>query len=588
MASEKRKKRAQKVMRREQIALPSYRARRWSLMVVLALSGLMLVWRAVDQQIFETDFLQQEGQRRHLRVVEMPANRGNILDREGEPLAISTPVDSIWANPRLLPPDRRLLAPLADALGKDVGELLRLLSKRSNRSFVYLQRRVQPDMAEQVEAVVDELDIPGVGMQREYRRYYPSGEVFSHLVGFTDIDDQGQEGLELVFEEWLQGKAGSKRVIRDGRARVVKDVENIRTPEPGKELRLSLDRRLQFLAYRELKAAVKQHKARSGSAVILDVRTGEVLAMVNQPSYNPNDPKRRRGGRLRNRAMTDVFEPGSTMKPFAVAAALETGKVQPGTRIDTTPGTFAVGRNLVKDIRNYGVIDVATVIRKSSNVGVSKIALDLPSEVLWRLYSRLGFGEVTNSGFPGEAAGQLSPYQRWARIDQATLAFGYGLSVTPLQLARAYAVLAADGISRPVSLLRVKEAPAGERVMSTRTASLMRKMMEAVVSAEGTAPQAAVEGYRVAGKTGTVKKSIKGGYAEDRYLAVFAGMVPVSDPRLVMAVVIDEPSAGKYYGGQVAAPVFSRVMAGALHLLNISPDALPGSGVRLAKAGGVR
>ncbi|MES9966196.1 MAG: penicillin-binding transpeptidase domain-containing protein [Sedimenticola sp.] len=582
MAGKKRQKRAAKALKQEKVALPSYRARRWTLLALMGLASVALVWRAVDQQIFETDFLQTEGERRHLRVVEMSAHRGMIGDRHGEPLAISTPVDSIWANPRVLSPDRRVLAPLAKALGKGTNELRRLLAQRSNRSFVYLQRRVNPDLAEKVMA----LDIDGVELQREFRRYYPAGEIFSHVVGFTNVDDQGQEGLELAFDQWLQGKPGKKRVIRDGRARAVKDVESIQKPTPGKNLILSLDRRLQFLAYRELKAAVKRHKAKSASAVMLDARTGEVLAMVNQPSYNPNGSKNARGGRFRNRALTDVFEPGSTMKPFTVSAALESGRYRPGTAIETAPGFYKVGRHQIKDNRNYGKIDVETVLRKSSNVGASKIALDLPREELWNHFFKLGFGDPTNTGFPGEVNGQLTPHLNWTKIDHATLSFGYGLSVTPLQLARAYAVLAADGVRYPVSLLRLEEKPRGERVMSAGVARDVRRMLKAVVSTEGTAPEAAVAGYQVAGKTGTVKKITSSGYSEDKYLAVFAGMAPVSDPRLVMVVMIDEPRAGEYYGGQVAAPVFSKVMAGALRLLNVAPDNLPNSSVRLAGLGG--
>jgi cell division protein FtsI (penicillin-binding protein 3) len=375
-------------------------------------------------------------------------------------------------------------------------------------------------------------------------------------------------------------------VLKDGRKQVVKDVESIRAPRAGRDLVLSLDRRLQYLAYRELKAAVKKHKARAGSAVILDVKTGEILAMVNRPSYNPNGSRSSRGGGGRNRALTDVFEPGSAIKPFTVAAALELGRYRPDTRIDTAPGHLKVGRQLVRDSRNYGVIDVSTVIRKSSNVGASRMALDLSAEELWALFARFGFGQGTESGFPGEVFGQLPHFRGWSRFEQATLSFGYGLSVTSLQLARAYASLAADGLLRPTSLLRVDEAPEGEQVISAKTARALRAMLEAVVSSEGTAPLAAVPGYRVGGKTGTARKSVSGGYAKDKYLAIFAGMVPVSHPRLVMVVMIDEPTAGKYYGGQVAAPVFSKVMAGALRLLNIPPDDYGPSGLRLARAGG--
>jgi len=588
MPGTKRKKRAEKVRKDSLAAAPRYRARRWVLLSLLIFAGSALIWRAVDQQIFETDFLKSEGQRRHLRIVEVPAHRGMITDRAGEPLAISTPVDSVWANPWVLAPERFALAPLAGVLGMKSGDLRQLLARRSDRSFVYLKRRINPDRAEKLKAVLDKHHIEGVDLQREYRRFYPSGEVFAHVVGFTDVDDRGQEGLELSYENWLRGIPGRKRVIRDGQARVVRDVESIQAPVTGRDLALSLDRRLQFLAYRELKAAVRHNKAKSGSAVILDAKTGEVLAMVNQPAYNPNRSKAGRRDRYRNRALTDVFEPGSTMKPFTVAAALESGRYEPTTLIDTRPGVIKVGRYKVRDDRDFGLIDVATIISKSSNVGASKIAMDLSGERLWSFFSSLGFGESADTGFPGEASGQLTPARRWAKIDQATLSFGYGLSVTPTQLAGAYAVIAADGVRRPVSLLRVDRPPQEERVMSRKTARAVRGMMQAVVSAEGTAPAAAVAGYRVAGKTGTVKKSISGGYADDRYMAIFAGMAPASDPRLVMVVMIDEPSAGQYYGGQVAAPVFSRVMAGALRLLNIAPDALQQDDVRLAAAGGAQ
>ena len=468
MAGTKRKKRAEKVRKDSQAALPRYRARRWVLLSLLIFAGASIIWRAVDQQIFETDFLKSEGQRRHLRIVEVPAHRGMITDRAGEPLAISTPVASVWANPWVLAPERFALAPLASVLGMKSGDLRQLLARRSARSFVYLKRRINPDRAEKLEAVLEKHHIEGVGLQREYRRFYPAGEVFAHVVGFTDVDDRGQEGLELAYENWLRGISGRKRVIRDGQARVVRDVESIQAPVTGRDLALSLDRRLQFLAYRELKAAVQHNKAKSGSAVILDVRTGEVLAMVNQPAYNPNGSKAGRRNRFRNRALTDVFEPGSTMKPITVAAALESGRYTPTTRIDTRPGVLKVGRYEVKDARNFGLIDVATIIRKSSNVGVSKIAMDLPGERLWSFFSSMGFGESADTGFPGESSGQLTPAGRWAKIDQATLSFGYGLSVTPTQLAGAYAVIAADGVRRPISLLRVDRPPQGERVMSSR------------------------------------------------------------------------------------------------------------------------
>ncbi|MCW8848141.1 MAG: penicillin-binding transpeptidase domain-containing protein, partial [Sedimenticola sp.] len=410
MSGNTRNKRQKQARRLEQ-ALPSYQARRWTLLGLLMAAASLLIWRAVDQQIFETDFLQNEGQRRHLRVVEMSAHRGMIKDRQGEPVAISTPVDSVWANPRTLSPDNRVLAPIAKTLEMDLDGLRQLLARRSDRSFVYLKRRINPDQAAHLLNYVSDNDISGVGLQREYRRYYPDGEVFAHVVGFTNVDDEGQEGLELAYDEWLQGTSGKKRVIQDGRARAVKDVENILVPEAGKDLVTSIDRRLQFLAYRELKGAVQHNKAKSGSAVILDARNGEILAMVNQPAYNPNGSKRGKVGRFRNRAVTDVFEPGSTVKPFTIAAALETGRYKPESIIDTTPGTFRVGRHQVKDHRNYGPIDLSRVILKSSNVGVSKIALDLPKEDFWGFFSKMGFGEPTSTGFPGEVTGQLAPYR---------------------------------------------------------------------------------------------------------------------------------------------------------------------------------
>lgn len=552
-------------------ATPSYPRRRLIVLAVLALVVALLAWRAVYLQVLSRDFLQYQGDARHLRVVLVPAHRGMITDRRGEPLAISTPVHSVWVNPQEVAPGGDGLVRLARALDLDTDRLRRLIAERSAREFVYLKRHVTPDVANAVRA----LGVPGVFLQREYRRYYPAGEVAAHVVGFTDIDDRGQEGIELAYDDWLQGTPGSKRVVKDRLGRIVEDVERIRARRPGKNLVLSIDRRLQYLAYRELKAAVLEHGARSGSAVLLDVRTGEVLAMVNQPSYNANDRSGLRGGRYRNRAVTDVFEPGSAIKPFTIAAALESGKYRPETVIDTTPGSLRVGRNTVRDVHDYGVLDVSHVIIKSSNVGASKIALSLEPQRLWHMYNRLGFGSVTGSGFPGESGGLLSHYHRWHPIDQATMAFGYGLSVTPLQLAQAYAALASDGVQPPVTFLRTDKPAPGRRVLSAGIARQVRAMLESVVTREGTGLNARVPGYRVAGKTGTVHKSTAGGYAEDRYVAVFAGIAPASRPRLALVVMVNEPSNGQYYGGQVAAPVFARVMAGALRLLDIPPDDLP-------------
>lgn len=552
-------------------SVPSYPVRRR--MVLLCFGAVLsaLVWRALDLQVLHRDFLRGQAEARHLRVVSIPAIRGTITDRNGEPLAMSTPIDSVWANPQELINAREYLPRLAKVLELDRRALERLVEERADREFVYLKRHVSPEQAAQVMA----LQAPGVALQREYKRFYPAGEVAAHVVGFTNVDDIGQEGLELAFNDWLQGKPGTKRVLKDGKGRIIQDVESIREPRPGQNLVLSIDRRVQYLAYRELKSAVLENRARGGSAVILDVQTGEVLAMVSQPSYNPNNRKDLNGNQYRNRAVTDVFEPGSVVKPFVVAIGLESGRYRPDTPIETSPGQYRLGRFTIKDIRNYGLIDVATVISKSSNVGATKIALSLPAERLWDIYRRVGFGADTGSGFPGEASGLLRHYRQWREIDHATLSFGYGLSVTPLQLARAYAVLAGDGIRRPVSFLRLEAPPAGEPVVAPAIVTQLRPMLEAAVATGGTAAQAQVAGYRVAGKTGTVRKSSVGGYAEDKYRSVFVGMVPASRPRLVMAIMIDEPRGEEYYGGLVAAPVFSKVMSGALRLLNIPPDDLP-------------
>ena len=548
-----------------------YALRRYFVLTLFAAGFAALLWRAVDLQVFNQDFLQNQGDARHLRVVALSAHRGMILDRNGEPLAVSTPVDSIWANPQDLATAREYWPALANLLNMDLDQLRRLLEARADREFVYLKRHVDPTVAAQVRA----LGAPGVALQREYRRYYPDGEVAAQVLGFTDVDDVGQEGIELAYEEWLRGEPGAKRVIKDGKHAVIENVESIRPPRPGRDLVLSIDRRIQYLAYRELKTAVRQHKAKSGSAVVLDTVTGEVLAMVNQPSYNPNNRTRWHPSTLRNRAVTDLFEPGSTLKAFTVAAGLETGQYHPDTPIDTTPGFYRVGGNTVRDVHNYGPLDVTGVIRKSSNVGSSMIALSLDKQVFWSLLNRLGFGTLSASGFPGEASGLLVNYRRWRPIEVATLSFGYGLSVTPLQLAHAYSVFADGGI-RPVSFLKQDKPPRGEQVISGRTAEAMRAMLEEAVGPEGTAPAARVSGYRVGGKTGTVRKSIAGGYAHDQYVSVFSGIAPLRQPRLSLVVMVNEPSNGDYYGGKVAAPVFSKVAAGALRFMNVAPDGLDG------------
>ena len=562
----------------------SYRGRRIFLLSVMTVAVGLLIGRAVDLQVLHSAFLLEQGDARSLRVVSIPAHRGMISDRNGEPLAISTPVDSIWTDPQLLLNASAQLPRLAKLLDLDVHWIKDRLHENANREFVYLKRAMPPAQADKVMA----LNISGVFKQREYRRYYPAGEVAGHVLGFTNVDDVGQEGAELTYEKLLRGTPGSMRVIKDRLGRIVETVERISEPVPGHNLKLSIDKRIQYLSYRELKATVQETHAASGSAVILDVKTGEVLAMVNQPSYNPNNRDSLRSSHYRNRAVTDVFEPGSTVKPFTIAMALESGRYHPNTPIDTRPGTLRVGPNTIHDTHDYGLINVSKVIAKSSNVGASKIALSLPSASLWNMFHKVGFGSLSGANFPGETAGTLPDYHRWYPIDHATFSFGYGLSVSTLQLARAYAALAAGGVLKPVSFVPIDEPPEGERVMSAKTARQVITMMDGVVSDEGTGELARVPGYHVAGKTGTVRKSIPGGYAEDKYVALFAGMIPATRPSLVMVVMINDPRSAKFYGGSVAAPVFSRVMGEAMRLLDIAPDDLPSlHGTKVARVEGL-
>jgi cell division protein FtsI (penicillin-binding protein 3) len=550
-----------------------YRQFRWRALLIISMFGLAavsIVGRALQLQVLDKEFLERQADARHLRVTALSAHRGSILDRNGETLAASTPVDSVWADPGALARATDRISELAKILQRSPENLLRQITSNLEREFIFLRRHMSPEKA----AMVMDLGIPGVYLQREYRRYYPTGEVTGHLLGFTDIDDRGQEGLELAYDQWLVGEPGAKRVIKDRLGRVIGDVESIRPARPGKDLVSSIDLRIQYLAYRELKAAVQHHRARSGSVVVMDITTGEVLAMVNQPSYNPNDRSQFSASRYRNRSVTDIFEPGSSFKPLVIAAALESGQYTQFSRIDTSPGYLKVPGKTIEDTRNLGVIPIGTILAKSSNVGASKVALSLDPEYLFGIISRFGIGQLTTSGFPGESAGLLSDYSHWHEIGQATLAYGYGLSLTPLQLAQAYAVLAADGIRRPLSLLRTDQPEAGERVITSETAIAVVNMLERVVSTDGTGRNAAVPGYRVAGKTGTSWKFQAGGYSTDRYIAVFAGLAPATDPRLVIVVLIDEPGGDKYYGGDVAAPVFSAVMSGALRYLAVPPDAL--------------
>lgn len=550
---------------------PHYLLRRWLILAFFCLVVCVLIWRVIDLQLLNNDFLRTYGDARSLRIVEIPAHRGVITDRNGNYLAISTPVESVWARPRLVLQHADRLPALAALLGTTATKLRRKLLDRSGRDFFYLKRQAGPDLADKVLS----LDIPGVYLEPEYKRYYPQAEMTAHIIGFTDIDDIGQEGIELAYDDWLRGRPGKKRVLKDRLGRVVEQVEGIQSSESGRELALSIDRRIQYLAYRELKTAVIRHKAKGGSLVLLDVTTGEVLALVGQPSYNPNNRSDLRSEYYRNRVVTDVFEPGSALKPFTILAALSSGLYKPDTLIDTRPGYLKVGDHVIRDIRSYGVIDVATVIRKSSNVGTSKIALSLQPETFWKMLSHFGFGQPAGSVFPGEAAGKLARYNNWSEVEMATIAFGYGLSVSVLQLAKAYSVIAADGVRRPISFIHVADKVDGHRVISAQAARQIRLIMETVVSDQGTGGRASVHGYRIAGKTGTVHKSTRGGYSEDQYLSIFAGMAPVSKPRLVMVVTIDEPRGSQYYGGQVAAPVFSGVMEGALRIMNLPPDDLP-------------
>jgi cell division protein FtsI (penicillin-binding protein 3) len=533
-----------------------------------------LVARAVHLQVFNKDFLNQQADTRHLRTEKISAHRGSIMDRNGDPLAISTPVDSVWANPKELAAAVDRVPELARSLNLDSELLMRRITRSMDKEFLYLKRHLSPDQAHQTMA----LKLPGVNVIREYRRYYPAGEVAGHLVGFTSVDDDGQEGLELAFNHWLSGESGAKRVLKDRLGRSVENVESIRPPRHGKDLRTSIDLRLQYLSYRTLKAAIQQYKAESGSIVILDIVSGEVLAMVNQPTYNPNDRAQYSAERYRNRAITDIFEPGSSIKPLIIAAALESGRFRASSMVDTAPGYVVVGPKKIEDTRDLGRVSLTTVLSRSSNVGATKIAMSLEPDQLWSTMTRFGLGSLTASGFPGESAGLLTHYNDWRRISQATLGYGYGVSVTPLQLAQAYAAIGSGGVIRPVSLVRLDEANPGERIVDGATADAIRRMLEEVVRPGGTGNNASIAGYRVAGKTGTAWKFAAGGYSEDKYFSIVAGLVPASDPRLAAVVVIDEPSGDLYYGSDVAAPVFADVMSESLRLLAIPPDAIPATG----------
>jgi cell division protein FtsI (penicillin-binding protein 3) len=548
------------------VRLPVWRAR-FVLFAFLA-SFAVLFARAVVLQALETDFLQGKGDARYSRLLEVPATRGRVLDRHGDALAVSTPVKSVWAIPedvKASPAQRKQLAALLDLAPADLDQKL----GRQSQEFVYLRRQIAPETATRVA----ELGISGLYQQREFRRYYPGGEMTAHVVGFTGVEDSGQEGVELAFQSSLAGTAGSRRVIKDRLGRIVEDVESVRAAHDGRDLQLAIDGKIQALAFSALKAAVEAHKAKAGALVALDARTGEVLALANVPTYNPNNRSKLSGAQLRNRVITDLFEPGSTLKPFTVSLAMELGRVTPQTQIQTAPGTLTIARYTIHDAHPSGLLTTAQVIQKSSNVGAAKIALSLPREEMHDLFQRVGFGAPPRLGFPGEASGKLREAKAWRPIEQATMAYGHGISVSLLQLARAYTVFARDGDLAPVSLVKTGMPAAGRPIFTIQTARAMREMLEAAVQPGGTAPRARIMGWRVAGKTGTAHKQEKGGYAAHKYISAFVGFAPASDPRLVIAVMIDEPGAGQYYGGAVAAPVFAQVMQGALRLLNVPHDA---------------
>jgi cell division protein FtsI (penicillin-binding protein 3) len=547
------------------LTLPPWRSR--LLLVAFAGAFAFLLARALYLQGLRNDFLQAKGESRYSRVLEIPANRGRITDRNGEPLAISTPVKSIWAVPGEVRMDRGQLARLAALLELPPREIEKRL-KDARGDFVFLKRQIPPETA----AHVAELRIPGLSESREYRRYYPGGEVMAHVLGFTGVEDAGQEGVELAFQDQLAGKPGSRRVIKDRLGQIVEDVESIRAAQNGRDLVLALDARIQNAAFGQLKSAVLRHRARAGAIVVIDVDTGEVLALANFPTYNPNNRSRLSGAQLRNRAVTDTFEPGSTLKPFTIALALETGRVRPDTVIATAPGSMTIGPATIRDAHAERALTVAQVIQKSSNVGAAKIALSLPAEAMWEMFQHVGFGSPPGLDFPGEASGKLRPYRSWRTIEQATMSYGHGISVSLIQLVRAYSVFARDGELVPLSLLRLQAPPPVQRVLSPQTARMVRAMLELAVQRGGTAPRAQIAGYRVAGKTGTAHKQENGGYAPDKYVSSFVGFAPASRPRLAIAVMIDEPS-GEYYGGKVAAPVFAEVMAAALRILDVAPDA---------------
>ena len=548
-----------------QMRLPLWRSRLMALLILGSFA--VLIGRAFYLQTLNNDFLQEKGESRYRRDIEISASRGRIADRHGDVLAISTPMKSIWAIPpatTLTPVQTRQLAALLETDPKQLAHKL-----DTDKTFVFLRRQIPPPVAEQVAA----LKLPGIGQDKEYRRFYPTGEMTAHMVGFTGVDDKGLEGVELAFHGQLLGQPGSRSVIKDRRGQIVEDVGSIKPPQDGKEIRLALDSKIQYLAYSHLKQAIAENNAKAGGVVVLDVRTGEIVALANWPTYNPNNREGLSGGQLRNRAVTDTFEPGSTLKPFTIGLALDNGKVRSDTVINCAPGRLTIGSATISDAHPHGALTVAEVIQKSSNVGAAKIAAMLPAQKMWQMFDDVGFGQVPRLGFPGEVSGRVRPWKNWRPIEQATMSYGHGISVSLIQLARAYSVFARDGDLMPLSLTRLDSStPTGAAVFSPKTAREVRSMLEMAVLPGGTAPKAQIPGYRVAGKTGTAHK-LEGGRYANKFVSSFVGFAPASDPRLIVAVMIDEPSGGKHYGGDVAAPVFAAVMGNSLRTLGIAPDA---------------
>lgn len=550
----------------------------WRFRLMLGLLALMvgaIAWRIIDLQVVDRDFLIGQGDARSLRHIPIPAHRGLITDRNGEPLAVSTPVTTLWANAKELQVAKDRWPQLAAALGQDPKALAERLEAQANKEFIYLVRGLTPEQGQQVL----DLKVPGVYGIEEFRRFYPAGETTAHMVGFTDIDDHGREGVELAYDEWLAGVPGKRQVIKDRRGRLIKDVQVTKNAKAGKPLALSIDLRLQYLANRELRNAIIENGAKAGSLVIMDVKTGEILAMVNQPTYNPNNRRNLQPAMMRNRAMIDVFEPGSTMKAISMSAALETGRWKPSDKVEVYPGTLQLGKYTIRDVsRTEGpVLDLTGILINSSNVGMSKVAFDIGGETIYHLAQKIGLGQPTGLDFPGERVGNLPNYRDWKKAETATLSYGYGLSVTAIQLAHAFSVLANNGRMVPLSLIHVDEAPKATQVIPENVAKTMQGMLQQVIEAPRGAFRAQVPAYHVAGKSGTARKTSVGtkGYAENSYRSLFAGFGPMSDPRYAIVVVIDEPSKAGYFGGLVSAPVFSKVMSGTLRLMNITPDNLP-------------